>query len=64
MIGYVIDKLYIFDNFVQAEGLVMGQMEITRYPAMALPSCEMLKEVNFRFRNILKLNIFNCNRKK
>ena len=34
----------------------MGQMEITRYPAMALLSCEMLEEVNFRFSNILNLN--------
>lgn len=36
----------------------MGQMEITRYPAMALLSCEMLEEVNFRFTNILNLNKF------
>ena len=41
----------------------MGQMEITRYPAMALLSCEMLEEVNFRFSNILNLNKY-LNRQK
>ena len=37
----------------------MGQMEITRYPAMALLSCEMLEEVNFRCNNILTLNKYS-----